>query len=188
MFAKRKERSRRYKEASELYITSAQQLLDFEQGNESMSMLSSQVEMLGKIASEETRNQVYQNYRDRMIHLLTHYRYCSDKVKLMELFKAKFGEEDITKNIGQEALKAKDFPVAQRYLLSSTHLPNQIMMLQQWMSKGKQDEKDLFVARYVLLKLCTQQVQQAQFIAKHFSKMQTPLIAFISKLFQHQYS
>jgi len=74
--------------------------LDFEQGNESMSMLSSQIEMLGKMDSEEKRNEVYQFYRDRMIHLLTHYRYCSDKVKLMELFKTKFGEEDITKNIG----------------------------------------------------------------------------------------
>ena len=64
---------------------------------------------------------------------------------------SRFDEETLTKGLGQEALKHKDFPIAQRYLLRSKDLPNQILLLKQWMKEGKEGEKDLFVARYVLL-------------------------------------
>ena len=53
MLGKRKERLKKYQEASELYITASSSLLKFDQNLSSLSLLKAMTNMLQKIKNEQ---------------------------------------------------------------------------------------------------------------------------------------
>lgn len=85
--------------------------------------------------------------------------------------------------ICEDSLKNREYHITQRFLLkceNSVDLARQ--MINEWMQQGNVNEKELFVARYVLLKLTCGNVGEAKAIIEEYSqKLNYPIIHYVSK-------
>lgn len=80
-------------------------------------------------------------------------------------------------------MKNKEYNIAQRFLLQCDNsVELAIQLLNEWMQQGNSDERELFVARFVLLKLAFRKVEDAKgVISFYLNKMNHPLIQFVSR-------
>lgn len=80
-------------------------------------------------------------------------------------------------------MKKEDYHLAQKFLVKcddSNKLA--VTLLRQWMKLGEPYENDLFVVRYILLKLAVHRLADAKFIHDAFRKeIKTPLMNFAGR-------
>jgi len=103
-------------------------------------------------------------------------------VKCQNRFYPKAQDQDFLRFICEDSLKNKDYHVTQKFLLRCDNSKDiAIQMLNEWMMLGNVNEKELFVARYVLLKIACDRVNDAKEILKEYvPKLNYPIIHFTS--------
>jgi len=96
-------------------------------------------------------------------------------------FYPKNQDQDILRFICEDSLRNKEYHTTQRFLLrceNSTDLA--VHMLNEWMQLGSVSEKELFVARFVLMKLSCKGLTDAKYIIEEYAKkLNYPIIQFV---------
>ena len=102
---------------------------------------------------------------------------------MLSRFYPKSPDQDILRFISEDSLKNKEYHTTQRFLLKcDKSVDLAIQMLNEWMQQGNQDERELFIARFVLLKLAFLRIEDAKSIISFYaSRINHPLIHFVSK-------
>ena len=102
----------------------------------------------------------------------------------MKRFYPKTQDQDFLRFICEDSLKNKDYHVTQKFLLRCDNSKDlAIQMLNEWMQQGNVNEKELFVARFVLLKLACNRVEDTKAIlAEYIPKLNYPIINFTSPI------
>eukprot|EP00331_Platyophrya_macrostoma_P033426 CAMPEP_0176457426 /NCGR_PEP_ID=MMETSP0127-20121128/31927_1 /TAXON_ID=938130 /ORGANISM="Platyophrya macrostoma, Strain WH" /LENGTH=273 /DNA_ID=CAMNT_0017847675 /DNA_START=25 /DNA_END=846 /DNA_ORIENTATION=+ len=126
-------------------------------------------------------------YKKNFLNIFNAIQYSKEKLELGLKVMAMFYKEqdrEISMLCAEEALKKEEYHIVQKFLLKCEDSNKfAVSMLQQWMKLGEPQERDLFVVRYILMKLAVHRPADAKFIYDAFRKeMKTPLMNFAGLL------
>ena len=103
---------------------------------------------------------------------------------MRDRFYPKEQDKELTLLCANEAVKNNEYHMAQKFLMRCSGTNDQAAsLLKQWMQNGQPDEKDLFVARFILLKLAVNRIDDAKVLCEEFKKeIKSPLLNFVGNL------
>lgn len=173
----------KFEEANELLIGGASDLIDNNQSNSAYALLNTALQELknkNKELDEATKKKVF----NIMVRAPWDKNKPSTITKILQWFYSKQPDQDFLRLICEDSLKNKEYYLTQRFLLrceNSNHLA--IQMLNEWIQLGNVNEKELFVARFILLKLACGRVQDAKVLTEEYvQKLNYPIIHFLRLL------
>jgi len=107
-------------------------------------------------------------------------------LKTLKCFVPSEKDNELQYLLAKETYKYKDFDRCQQYLITCDDgLDLALRMLDEWMDQGNMQEREFFVARFVLHKLAANRLEEARVVFKHYEKsFNTPLMHFIDYLFK----
>lgn len=77
-------------------------------------------------------------------------------------------------------MKNKDYHICQKFLMKCNDTNEQaVAMLKDWIKQGEPHEQDLFITRFIFLKIAIGRVADAKYVYESFRKViKTPLMNF----------